>query len=210
MAIPKEFPEYILHKMLSVVKDGQPVKMSKRSGNYVTLRDLVDMAGKDAARFFLVARKADAEFVFDINLAQQKSDENPVYYLQYAHARICSVFANAKEKGFNIPTAEEFLNADLSSLTSEQASALMAKITEYPTLLTMAAKEHAPHMLCYYLKELAAAFHTFYNAERVVIDQDVERNARLALLFATRQVLGNGLALLGISAPEYMVRREEA
>ena len=210
MAIPKEFPEYILHKMLSVVKDGQPVKMSKRSGNYVTLRDLVDMAGKDAARFFLVARKADAEFVFDFILAQQKSDENPVYYLQYAHARICSVFANAKEKGFNIPTAEEFLNADLSSLTSEQASALMAKITEYPTLLTMAAKEHAPHMLCYYLKELAAAFHTFYNAERVVIDQDVERNARLALLFATRQVLGNGLALLGISAPEYMVRREEA
>lgn len=208
--IPKEFPEYILHKMLSVVKDGQPVKMSKRSGNYVTLRDLVDMAGQDAARFFLVARKADAEFVFDINLAQQKSDENPVYYLQYAHARICSVFANAKDKGFHVPTAEEFLKADLSSLTSEQASALMAKITEYPTLLTMAAKEHAPHMLCYYLKELAAAFHTFYNAERVVIDHDIDRNARLALLFATRQVLGNGLALLGISAPEYMARREEA
>lgn len=209
-SIPKEFPEYILHKMLSVVKDGQPVKMSKRSGNYVTLRDLVDMAGKDAARFFLVARKADAEFVFDINLAQQKSDENPVYYLQYAHARICSVFANAKEKGFVVPDADGFLKADLSSLTSEQATALMAKITEYPTLLTQAAKEHAPHMLCYYLKELAAAFHTFYNAERVVIDDEVARNARLALLFATRQVLGNGLALLGISAPEYMARRDEA
>ena len=210
MSIPKEFPEYILHKMLSVVKDGEPVKMSKRSGNYVTLRDLVDMAGQDAARFFLVARKADAEFVFDINLAQQKSDENPVYYLQYAHARICSVFANAKEKGYEVPSADELIKADLSSLVSEQAMDLMAKIAEYPSLLTLAAKDHAPHMLCYYLKELAAAFHTFYNAERVVIENDVERNARLALLAATRQVLGNGLALLGISAPEYMARREDA
>ena len=124
MSIPKEFPEYILHKMLSVVKDGEPVKMSKRSGNYVTLRDLVDMAGQDAARFFLVARKADAEFVFDINLAQQKSDENPVYYLQYAHARICSVFANAKEKGYEVPSADELIKADLSSLVSEQAMEL--------------------------------------------------------------------------------------
>ena len=184
--------------------------MSKRSGNYVTLRDLVDMAGQDAARFFLVARKADAEFVFDINLAQQKSDENPVYYLQYAHARICSVFANAKEKGYEVPSADELIKADLSSLVSEQAMDLMAKIAEYPSLLTLAAKDHAPHMLCYYLKELAAAFHTFYNAERVVIENDVERNARLALLAATRQVLGNGLALLGISAPEYMARREDA
>ena len=210
ITIPKEFPEYILHKMLSVVKDGQPVKMSKRSGNYVTLRDLVDMAGRDAARFFLVARKADAEFVFDINLAQEKSDENPVYYLQYAHARICSVFTNAQEKGFAVPSNEALAEVDLSSLTSEQAGALMAKITEYPAALTLAAKEHAPHMLCYYLKELAAAFHTFYNAERVVTECETERNARLALLAATRQVLGNGLALLGISAPEYMARREEA
>ena len=210
ISIPKEFPEYILHKMLSVVKDGQPVKMSKRSGNYVTLRDLVDMAGRDAARFFLVARKADAEFVFDINLAQEKSDENPVYYLQYAHARICSVFTNAADKGYAVPSTADLAQADLSSLTSEQAGALMAKITEYPAMLTQAAKEHAPHMVCYYLKELAAAFHTFYNAERVVTDCDAERNARLALLAATRQVLGNGLALLGISAPEYMARREEA
>lgn len=209
LKIPQVFPEYILHKMLSVVKDGKPVKMSKRSGNYVTLRDLVDMAGADAARFFLVARKADAEFVFDVNLAQQKSDENPVYYLQYAHARICSVFANAAEKGYIIPPNDVLAAADLSSLTSEPAGALLAKITEYPALLTQAAKDHAPHAVCYYLKELAAAFHTFYNAERVVIENETERNARLALLAATRQVLGNGLALLGISAPEFMARREE-
>ena len=202
--------EVLLGQLVNLLRNGQPVKMSKRSGNYVTLRDLVDMAGQDAARFFLVARKADAEFVFDINLAQQKSDENPVYYLQYAHARICSVFANAKEKGYEVPSADELIKADLSSLVSEQAMDLMAKIAEYPSLLTLAAKDHAPHMLCYYLKELAAAFHTFYNAERVVIENDVERNARLALLAATRQVLGNGLALLGISAPEYMARREDA
>ena len=208
--IPVTFPEYILHKMLSVVKDGQPVKMSKRSGNYVTLRDLVDMAGRDAARFFLVARKADAEFVFDINLAQQKSDENPVYYLQYAHARICSVFAAAADKGYTVPSKEELIKVDLSSLTSEQAGQLMAKITEYPALLTQAAKDNAPHMLCYYLKDLAASFHTFYNAERVLTDNEAERNARFALLAATRQVLANGLGLLGISAPEYMARREEA
>lgn len=207
--IPKAFPDYILHKMLSVVKDGEPAKMSKRSGNYVTLRDLVDMAGRDAARFFLVNRKADAEFVFDINLAQEKSDENPVYYLQYAHARICSVFTNAEEKGYVVPSTEELLKGDLSSLTGETAALLMNKLAEYPSLLTQAANDHAPHALCYYLKDLAAHFHSFYNAERVVTDNDVERNARLALLAATRQVLANGLGLLGVSALTYMAKREE-
>ncbi len=208
-SIPASFPEYILHKMLSVVKDGEPVKMSKRSGNYVTLRDLVDMAGRDAARFFLVNRKADAEFVFDINLAQEKSDENPVYYLQYAHARICSVFANA-EKTWTQPSREEMLSLDLTPLSGEAAQLLINKLAEYPALLTQAANDHAPHSLCYYLKELAAAFHSFYNAERILADDAAERNARLTLLAATRQVLGNGLALLGVSAPEYMAKREEA
>lgn len=208
--IPTTFPDYILHKMLSVVKDGEPVKMSKRSGNYVTLRDLVDMAGRDAARFFLVNRKADAEFVFDINLAQEKSDENPVYYLQYAHARICSVFSNAAEKGYSVPTIDALRDADLSPLTGETAALLINKLAEYPGLLTQAANDHAPHALCYYLKELAAHFHSFYNAERVLTDDDKERNARLALLAATRQVLANGLGLLGVSAPEYMAKREEA
>lgn len=207
--IPKTFPEYILHKMLSVVMNGAVVKMSKRSGNYVTLRDLVDWAGRDAARYFLVSRKADAEFVFDVDLARQKSDENPVYYLQYAHARICSVFANAAEKGFTVPSNDELADADLSPLSSDAADHLVATISQYPGILTAAAREHAPHYLCYYLKDLAAAFHAFYNAERVLVEDERERNARFALLAATRRVLANGLALLGISAPEYMERREE-
>ncbi|MDO5530501.1 arginine--tRNA ligase [Sutterella sp.] len=207
--IPKTFPEYILHKMLSVVMDGEPVKMSKRSGNYVTLRDLVDWAGRDAARFFLVSRKADAEFVFDVTLARAKSDENPVYYLQYAHARICSVFANAAEQGYTVPDAAALAKCDLSPLSSKACEALVGAIAEYPQTLRIAARDHAPHVLCYYLKDLAAAFHAFYNAERVVVEDETVRNARLALLAAARQVLGNGLGLLGISAPQRMSRREE-
>lgn len=210
LAIPKEFPEYILHKMLSVIKDGEPVKMSKRSGNYVTLHDLVEWAGRDAARFFLVSRKSDAEFVFDVTLAQQKSDENPVYYLQYAHARICSVFAKALEQGYAVPSDAELAGADLSALTGEAAGQLLAAIAEYPQMLTQAARDHAPHVLCYYLKDLAAAFHAFYNAERVVVEDETERNARLALLATARRVLANGFALLGISAPESMRREDEA
>ena len=210
LGIPKEFPDYILHKMLSVIKDGEPVKMSKRSGNYVTLRDLVDMAGRDAARYFLVARKSDAEFVFDITLAQQKSDENPVYYLQYAHARICSVFANAAERGYAVPADETLADADLSTLTGEQAAQLINKIAEYPGVLTLAARDEAPHVVCYYLKDLAAAIHAFYNAERVLVDDEAVRNARLALLGAARQVLRNGFAILGIAAPESMERNETA
>ncbi|WP_295477188.1 arginine--tRNA ligase [uncultured Sutterella sp.] len=209
ISIPKTFPEYILHKMLSVVMDGEPVKMSKRSGNYVTLRDLVDWAGRDAARFFLVSRKADAEFVFDVTLARAKSDENPVYYLQYAHARICSVFANAAEQGLEVPTAAELAECDLSPLSSKASEALVGAIAEYPNTLRIAARDHAPHVLCYYLKDLAAAFHAFYNAERVLVEDAAERRARLALLAAARQVLGNGLRLLGISAPMRMSRRED-
>ncbi|OLA93637.1 MAG: arginine--tRNA ligase [Sutterella sp. 54_7] len=185
------------------------VKMSKRSGNYVTLRDLVDWAGRDAARFFLVSRKADAEFVFDVDLAKKNSDENPVYYLQYAHARICSVFANALEQGYEIPNREALATMDLSPLNSKAAEALIGAVAEYPNTLRLAARDHAPHILCYYLKDLAAAFHAFYNAERVLVDDAVERNARLALLAAARQVLANGLALLGISAPERMARRDD-
>lgn len=209
ITIPKTFPEYILHKMLSVVMDGEPVKMSKRSGNYVTLRDLVEWAGRDAARFFLVSRKADAEFVFDVTLARAKSDENPVYYLQYAHARICSIFANAAEQGYEVPDTATLAACDLSPLNSKASEALVATIAEYPATLRLAARDHAPHVLCYYLKDLAATFHAFYNAERVVVESAAERNARLALLAAARQVLGNGLRLLGISAPIRMNRREE-
>ena len=204
MAIPKTFPEYVLHKMLLVVKDGQEVKMSKRAGTYVTLRDIVDWVGRDAARFFLVSRKSDAEFVFDVDLALSKSEENPVYYLQYAHARICSVLAQAKEKGFAVPTFEEASGADFSVLQSDAAGALAQRLSAYGKTLSIAARDLAPHLVCVYLKELAASFHAFYNAERILVDDARERNARLALLLASRQVLANGLAVLGISAPEHM------
>lgn len=202
--VPKVFPVYVLHKMLKVIKNGEEVKMSKRSGTYVTLRDLVNWVGKDAARFFLVSRKADSEFVFDIDLALSQSDENPVYYLQYAHARICSVFAQAKEKGFSIPTQEAIAEMDLSALSDKNAQALIARISEFPETLSVAAKECAPHTLCFYLKDLAGDFHAFYNAERVLVEDEAVRNARLALLLAARQVLRNGLYLLGVSAPEKM------
>lgn len=204
LELPEIFPDYVLHKMLKVVKEGQEVKMSKRSGSYVTLRDLVNWVGKDAARFFLVSRKADSEFVFDIDLALSQSDENPVYYLQYAHARICSVLAQAKEKGFTVPSTQEAADADLSVLNEKAASALMARLSEFPETLSLAAKDFAPHSLCFYLKDLAGDFHAFYNADRILVDDDATRNARLALLLATRQVLRNGLNLLGVSAPEKM------
>lgn len=202
--VPKVFPVYVLHKMLKVIKNGEEVKMSKRSGTYVTLRDLVNWVGKDAARFFLVSRKADSEFVFDIDLALSQSDENPVYYLQYAHARICSVFAQAKEKGFSIPNQEAIAEMDLSALSDKNAQALIARISEFPETLSVAAKECAPHTLCFYLKDLAGDFHAFYNAERVLVEDEAVRSARLALLLAARQVLRNGLDLLGVSAPEKM------
>ena len=202
--LPEVFPDYVLHKMLKVVMNGKEVKMSKRSGSYVTLRDLVDWVGKDAARFFLISRKADSEFVFDVDLARAQSDENPVYYLQYAHARICSVLAQAKEKNFAVPSIEEAAAVDLSVLNDKTAFALMARLSEFPEVLTLAAKDFAPHSLCFYLKDLAGDFHAFYNAQRILVEEDDVRNARLALLLATRQVLRNGFALLGICAPEKM------
>ena len=204
LGYPEDTLTVDLIQMVRMVEDGKEVKMSKRSGTYVTLRDLVNWVGKDAARFFLVSRKADSEFVFDIDLALSQSDENPVYYLQYAHARICSVFAQAKEKGFSIPTQETIAEMDLSALSDKNAQALIARISEFPETLSVAAKECAPHTLCFYLKDLAGDFHAFYNAEHVLVEDERERNARLALLLAARQVLRNGLDVLGVSAPEHM------
>lgn len=210
LSIPKEFPEYMLHKMLQVVRNGEPVKMSKRSGTYVTLADLVHWVGKDAARLFMVNRRADAEFVFDIDLAVSQSDENPVYYLQYAHARICSVFRQAAEKGFAIPTTEEILKEDLSSLTAPTELRLLGKLSDFPASLAFGTNELSPQSVVTYLKELAADFHSFYNAERVLVEDENLRKARLALLAATRQVLQNGLEILGINAPERLSRENES
>ena len=203
VSIPRGYPDYLLHKMVRVMRGGEEVKMSKRAGSYVTLRDLLDWVGRDATRFFLVSRKADSEFVFDVDLAVSKSEENPVYYVQYAHARINSVFGQAGEKGFPFDRARAH-EVNLAPLTGEREQALLARLADYPEALRTAAEELAPHQVAFYLKDLAADFHAFYNAERVLVDEAAVRNARLALLSATQQVLRNGLAVLGVSAPERM------
>ena len=178
------------------------MKISKRAGSYVTIRDLVDEAGRDAVRFFLVSRKADSEFVFDLDLARSRSEDNPVYYVQYAHARMCSVMRQA---GMSVAEAAERLRgADLSPLTSAYEEALLRRIADYPDELAAAARDLAPHQITFYLKDLAQEFHSYYNAERFLVDDAALRSARLALAAATGQVLRNGLAVLSISAPEQM------
>jgi arginyl-tRNA synthetase len=178
------------------------VKISKRAGSYVTVRDLIDEAGRDAVRFFLVSRKADTEFTFDLDLARSQSEENPVYYVQYAHARVCAVLRQA---GIALADAvAEFGGADLSPLTSPYEEALLRRLADFPDELAVAARELAPHQVTFYLKDLAQDFHSYYNAERFLVDDPLLRRARLALAVATGQVLRNGLALLAIGAPEQM------
>ncbi|CAB3756800.1 arginine--tRNA ligase [Paraburkholderia solisilvae] len=223
IGIPQGYPDYVLHKMVTVMRDGEEVKISKRAGSYVTVRDLIEWSGgatpgqetapdlldeetirrgRDAVRFFLISRKADTEFVFDIDLALKQNDENPVYYVQYAHARICSVLGEWKAR-FNADEAV-LPSVDLAPLSSERAMALLQKLAEFPDMLTHAADELAPHTVAFYLRDLAGEFHSFYNAERVLVDDEAARNARVALLAATRQVLANGLAIIGVSAPAKM------
>jgi len=197
LGIPQGFPDYLLHKMVTVMRGGQEVKISKRAGSYVTLRDLIDWTSRDAVRFFLISRKADTEFVFDVDLALQANDENPVFYVQYAHARICSVLAQ---------WGQPLQQPDLSLLTAPTEQALMLKLADYPEMLARAAAELAPHDLAFYLRDLAAAFHSYYAAERFLVDELGLARARMALLAATRQVLRNALQLLGVGAPEAMAR----
>jgi len=197
-AIPRDYPAYVLHKMVTVMKGGEEVKLSKRAGSYVTVRDLIDEVGRDAVRFFLVSRKADTEFVFDIDLAKSQTEDNPVYYVQYAHARICSVLAQAGVDTRALAACE------LAPLAHARELALAQQLAEFPELLAEAASGFAPHMVAFYLRELAGEFHSYYNAERVLVDDGKLRLARLALILAVRQVLQNGLALLGVNAPEKM------
>jgi arginyl-tRNA synthetase len=207
VGIPQGYPDYVLHKMVTVMKGGEEVKISKRAGSYVTVRDLIDEAGRDAVRFFLVSRKADTEFVFDVDLARSQSEENPVYYVQYAHARISSVLAQwGATEGGNPAT---LATTDLSPLVGARELALLAKLGDWPDLLESAAAELAPHQVAFYLRELAAELHGYYNAERFLVDDDRVKRARLALAMATRQVLANGLALLGVGAPDKMERPPE-
>ena len=198
IGIPKGYPDYVLHSLVKVTRGGEEVKISKRAGSYVTLRDLIDWAGRDAVRFFLVSRKADSEFAFDVDLALAKSEENPVYYVQYAHARVCSVFA---QWGGEVNAIS---GADLGPLKHERELALMQRLAEYPASVSAAAGELAPHAIAFYLRALAGEFHSYYNAERVLVEDEALRAARLALCAAVRQTLANGLALLGVSAPEKM------
>ncbi len=198
LGIPAGFPDYVLHTMVRVVRAGEEVKISKRAGSYVTLRDLLDWTSKDAVRFFLLSRKPDTEYVFDIDLALAKNNDNPVYYVQYAHARICSVLT---AWGGDVATLH---SADLSPLQSPQAMALMLLLAKYPDMLTHAAEDFSPHDVTFYLRELGAAYHSYYDAERILVDDEQVRRARLALVAACAQVLQNGLTVLGVSAPRKM------
>jgi arginyl-tRNA synthetase len=206
LGIPKGFPDYVLHKMVTVMKDGEEVKISKRAGSYVTVRDLIEWSGggdigrgRDAVRFFLISRKADTEFVFDVDVALATSDENPVYYVQYAHARICSALANWGGD------EAQLAGADLSLLHTAHEASLLAKLAAYPEMLERAQAELSPHQVAFYLRDLAAELHSYYFAHKWLLDDDAAlKLARLALATATRQVLRNGLALIGVSAPNKM------
>ena len=198
VGIPEGYPDYVLHTMVRVMRGGEEVKISKRAGSYVTLRDLIEWTSKDAVRFFLLSRKPDTEYIFDIDLALAQNNDNPVYYVQYAHARICSVLTawGGDKASLNA--------ADLSALQSPQAQALMLALAKYPDMLTSAAIDFAPHDVTFYLRDLASLYHSYYDAERILVDDEAVKKARLALVAATAQVLHNGLKVLGVSAPTKM------
>jgi arginyl-tRNA synthetase len=198
VGVAQGYPDYVLHTMVRVMRGGEEVKISKRAGGYVTLRDLIEWTSKDAVRFFLLSRKPDTEYVFDIDLALAQNNDNPVYYVQYAHARICSVLA---AWGGDVQSLHD---ADLSVLASAPALALMLQLARYPAMLAAAAEDFAPHDVTFYLRDLASAYHSYYDAERILVDDEAVKRSRLALVAATGQVLRNGLAMLGVGAPEKM------
>jgi arginyl-tRNA synthetase len=202
IGIPPGYPDYVLHKLVTVMKNGAEMKISKRAGSYVTVRDLIDEVGRDAVRFFLVSRKADTEFVFDIDLAKSQSEENPVYYVQYAHARICRMLEESRARFPGDPAS--FASVPLDALAEPRELAVLGRLTDFPDVLDAAADELAPHLVAFYLRELAGEFHSYYNAVRVLVPESDARLARLALSAAVKQVLANGLAVLGVSAPERM------
>lgn len=198
IGIPPDWPDYVLHQMVTVMRGGEEVKISKRAGSYVTLRDLIDQVGRDATRYFLAARRADSQLVFDIDLAQAHTNDNPVYYIQYAHARICSVLA---QWGGDASTLS---SADLSPLQLPHELALLQRLAEYPEVVATAARELAPHMVAHYLRDLSGDLHSYYNAEKFLVEDTDIQQARLSLISAVRNVLQGGLDLLGVSAPQTM------
>jgi arginyl-tRNA synthetase len=196
--IPQGWPDYVLHQMVTVMRGGEEVKLSKRAGSYVTLRDLIEEVGCDATRYFLAARRSDSQLVFDIDLARAQTNDNPVFYIQYAHARICSVLAQWNGE------AASLINVDLSPLNNPHETALMQRLSTYPETVANAATELAPHIIANYLKDLASDLHSYYNEYKFLIDDETVKLARLSLISATQQVLRNGLDLLGVSAPNKM------
>ena len=196
--IPQGWPDYVLHQMVTVMRGGEEVKLSKRAGSYVTLRDLIDEVGCDATRYFLAARRSDSQLVFDIDFARAQTNDNPVYYIQYAHARICSVI------GQWMGDVTTLKNVDLSPLNMPNEAKLMQRLSEYPEIVATAATDLAPHTVANYLKECAADLHSYYNDTKFLVDDAPTKLARLALIAATQQVLKNGLNLLGVSAPHKM------
>ena len=201
-SIPSGWPDYVLHQMVMVTRSGQEVKISKRAGSYVTVRDLIDEVGRDATRFFLAARRVDSQLTFDIDLARSQTNENPVYYIQYAHARICSVLRKLEADGVSRGRNESL--GDLSLLTLDEEKDLANQLAQYPELIANSARLREPHHVSNYLRELAGQFHTYYNAHKVLIEDTAVRDARLSLYLAVRQVIANGLDLLGVSAPDEM------
>ena len=202
VGIPKGWPEYVLHQMVTVMRGGEEVKLSKRAGSYLTLRDLIEEAGRDATRWFLIARKPDSQLVFDIDLARQQSNDNPVFYVQYAHARVAALLRQCSEKGYAYDQAHALDN--LSLLDDEGSLALLVELSRWPEVVEAAGQSLEPHLVAQYLRELAYAFHTWYANTPVLVEQAGLRDARLALALAVRQGLANGLDLLGVSAPERM------
>ena len=200
--IPEGWPDYVLHQMVTVMRDGSEVKLSKRAGSYVTLRDLIDEVGCDATRYFLVARAPSSQLTFDIDLALSQSNDNPVYYIQYAHARACSMRRKLAEHGWDWAPARSL--AALERLQEEHEKALLKRLDQYPEVVANAALASEPHTIANYLRELAGEFHSWYNAHKVLVEERDLRDARLALGEAVRQVIANGLHLLGVSAPETM------
>nr|WP_283256166.1 arginine--tRNA ligase [Dyella humicola] len=203
VGIPKGWPHYVLYQMVTVMRGGEEVKLSKRAGSYLTLRDLIEEAGRDATRYFLISRKADSQLVFDIDLARSQSNDNPVYYIQYAHARVCRVLEELAERG--LPAVDTLAGIkQLARLDSEHEQALLTELSRYPEVVDAAAGNLEPHLIAQYLRELAGALHSYYHEHKWIVDDAELRNARITLAVTTRQVIRNGLDLLGLSAPEKM------
>ena len=203
LGIPKDWPHYVLYQMITVMRGGEEVKISKRAGSYLTLRDLIDEAGRDATRYFLIARRSDSQLVFDIDLARSQSNDNPVYYIQYAHARVCRVLEELAERGLPPVDVQAGL-AQMTRLDTEPEQILLTELSRYPEVVDAAANSLEPHLIAQYLRELAGALHSYYHEQKWIVDDADLRNARITLAVATRQVIRNGLDLLGLSAPEKM------